>query len=255
MKRYLALLLALMLITGVAACDGNGAAPPEPQTSEAEAGPADTEEETVENPPILRIGALFALSGDRAAIGTDQKNATELWLDSRDGRIGPYEVELIFEDDTGSVDEVIGRVQNLIETEDVHILFGAATAEIGYAVGETAIFAGIPYIIPTVTADDMTQRRRHELLIRTGGTSSQRTHPFGHWAYRERGIRTVGTMAGDCLLGHEGTAGFVRTFEEAGGRVLNQVWTPPDSWDYTTFLDQIPREADALFLQYGSQDL
>jgi len=58
----------------------------------------------------------------------------------------------------------------------------------------------------------------------------------------------------DNAFGHESVAGFIRVFEEAGGRVLGQAWAPAGTSDYLSLLGQIPPEVDALFLQFTGPD-
>jgi len=251
MKRCLAFLLALLLIAGLAACGGG--------ESEPDATPAPDEGSIIGTPepilpPTLTIGALFTLSGADRMIGEAQLSAVRLWLDQRDWQIGSYEIILDYRDDQGSVDVALTATEELIEA-GADLLFGGHLSSVGHGMSELAISAGIPYLISSVPNDNMTQRGRQELLIRTGGSASQFTHPFGHWAYAERGVQTVGVIAVDNLFGHESVAGFRRTFEEAGGAVLDDpIWVPAGTVDFVPFLEQIAPEADALFVQFYGED-
>jgi len=252
MKRCLALLLALLLVIGLTACGGEtdteAETTPTPETGPITATPVPIV------PPTLTIGALFTLSGGDSMIGEAQLDAMRLWLDQRDWQIGPYEIILDYRDDQGSVDVALTTVQEFIDA-GADLLFGAHLSSVGHGMSELAISAGTPYIISSVPNDNMTQRGRQERLIRTGGSASQFTHPFGYWAYTERNVRTVGVIAVDNTFGHESVAGFRRTFEEAGGTVLGYpVWVPTDTTNFVPFLEQIPSEADALFIQFYGED-
>ena len=251
MKRCFAFLFALFLVAGLAACGAENEAP-----LEATPAPSPVVTETPEQIPALptlTIGALFTLSGDGHIIGEAQLNAMRLWLDERDWQIGSYHVVLNYRDDGGSAETALAEAQALIET-GADLLFGGHLASAGYAIGEAAVTAGIPYIIPVAAGDDMTQRRRQDLLIRTGSSSSQATHPFGYWAHHTRGLQSVGIIAVDNALGHGSVAGFRRTFEEAGGEVLGvPMWVPSGTSDFVPFLQQIPYEIDALFIQFEGE--
>jgi len=252
MKRYLAFLLALLFIVGLAACGGGGESEPD-ATPSPDADLIIATPEPVA-PPTLTIGALFTLSGADSMIGEAQLHTTRLWLDQRDWQIGPYEIILDYRDDQGSVDLALTLIEELIEA-GADLLFGAHLSSVGHGMGELAISAGIPYIISSVPNDNMTQRGRQDLLIRTGSSASQLTHPFGHWAYTERDIRTVGIIAVDNTFGHESVAGFRRTFEEAGGAVLGYpIWVPAGTSDFAPFLAQLPDDMDALFVQFYGAD-
>ena len=247
MKRLLALLLALIMVLGLVAC-GNGATTPTPAPP-APPGPGEPPTQPPEERPELRIGVTFTLSGGWAAAGSDQRQALYMFFESRDWQLGPYDVTVIIEDDEGSVETALTRARRLVEAENVDFLFGSHAANVGYAIAEYAVSVGVPYIIPCVAADDLTQRDRNDLLIRTGWGSSQATHPQGYWAYRE-GFRRVAIMTFDFAFGHETAAGFMRTFEEAGGEITNVVWTPLGTTDFVPFLAQIPRDVDAIWINY-----
>ena len=245
MKRLLALLLAITLVLGLAACGGNGDTDPTP-TPDLTPTPAPIEED-----PVLRIGALFTLSGYDSPIGRDQQDAATLFFETREDQMGPYTVEFFVEDDGGVIDTALAGARSLVETEEVHLLFGAHRHNVGFAIAEYAIGEGIPYLIPSVTAEDLTQRRRNDLLVRTGESSAQATHPFGQWAFA-RGYNRIATVAVDEAASWETVAGFRRTFEEAGGEVIIQLWTPAGTSEFRPFLGQLPADIDAIFINYAT---
>jgi len=245
MKRLLALLLAITLVLGLAACGGNGDPDPTP-TPELSPTPAPIEED-----PVLRIGALFTLSGYDSPIGRDQQDAATLFFESRDYQMGPYTVEFLVEDDRGAVETALASARSFVETDEVHLLFGAHQNSVGFALAEYAIGEGIPYLISSVTAEDLTQRRRNDLLVRTGESSAQAAHPFGQWAFA-RGYNRIATVAVDESASWETVAGFRRTFEEAGGEVIIQLWTPAGTSDFRPVLGQIPADIDAIFIHYAT---
>ena len=250
MKRLFALLLALLMVVGLAAC-GNGGTEAPPAATPGTAGPAQpTEPGDDGDRPVLRIGATFTLSGGWAATGSDQREAMMMFLEDRNMQLGPYDVEIWVEDDEGSVETGLARARMLVEAHDVHFLFGSHAANVGYAIGEYAVSVGIPYIIPCVAADDLTQRDAHDLLIRTGWGASQAMHPFGYWAAQEAGFERIAMMGFDMAFAHETAAGFARTFEENGGEIVTRVWTPIGTTDFVPFLSQIPRDVDAVWFQY-----
>jgi len=51
----------------------------------------------------------------------------------------------------------------------------------------------------------------------------------------------------DYAFGWEQVGGFQRTFEEAGGQVVQKLWPPLGTTDFAPYLSQIRRDADAVF--------
>jgi branched-chain amino acid transport system substrate-binding protein len=98
-----------------------------------------------------------------------------------------------------------------------------------------------------VSADDLTQRRRSEWIIRTGWSGSQPNHAFGEYAYDKLAIRSVVTVALDYAFGWESVGGFERTFTARGGRIRQKIWVPLSAHDFAPYLAQIPRDVDAVY--------
>jgi len=105
----------------------------------------------------------------------------------------------------------------------------------------------IPMVYPVVSADDLTQRRRSDWIVRTGWSGSQPNHAFGEYAYRTLGIRSVVTIALDYAFGWESVGGFERTFVAGGGRIQQKLWVPLSVHDFAPYLAQIPRDVDAVY--------
>ncbi|NIN80477.1 MAG: ABC transporter substrate-binding protein, partial [Pseudomonas stutzeri] len=72
--------------------------------------------------------------------------------------------------------------------------------------------------------------------VRTGWASSQPSHPFGEYAYNELGLRKIVTIGFDYAFGWEVVGGFQKTFEDAGGKVIQKIWVPVGNRDYAPFL-------------------
>jgi branched-chain amino acid transport system substrate-binding protein len=98
-----------------------------------------------------------------------------------------------------------------------------------------------------VSADDLTQRKPVKWAVRSGWSSSLPNHPFGEWVHKSLGYKRVVTVAMDYAFGWEQVGGFQRTFEEAGGQIVQKLWPPLGTTDFGPYLAQIKRDADAVF--------
>src|SRR5262249_53352726 len=55
-------------------------------------------------------------------------------------------------------------------------------------------------------------------------------------------------------FGWEVAAGFQRTFEEAGGQVVQKLWPPLGNADYAPYLAQLARNVDAIYCVFSGAD-
>jgi branched-chain amino acid transport system substrate-binding protein len=136
----------------------------------------------------------------------------------------------------------------------VHLLTGPLSAAVGYAVSPYIESKKIPAIYPIVSADDLTQRKRNPYLVRTGWTSSQPSHPFGKWVFDNLKYKKIATIGYDFAFGWEVAAGFQRTFEEAGGQIVQKLWPPLGTADFAPYLSQLRRDVDAIYAVFSGAD-
>jgi branched-chain amino acid transport system substrate-binding protein len=85
----------------------------------------------------------------------------------------------------------------------------------------------------------LTQRTPNPYLLRASATSSQATQPLGHYAATELKLKRVITISEDFAFGYEQMGGFQASFHKDGGCVVNKLWPPLVTPDYTPYLAQI----------------
>jgi branched-chain amino acid transport system substrate-binding protein len=174
-------------------------------------------------------------------------NGFSMYLEEIGNQIAGRKVEVIVEDTQGDPAQALTKLRKLVESDKVHVVAGAFLASEGYALAPKIDEYGIPTLFSVVSADDLTQRKPVKWLVRTGWTSSQPNHPFGEYAAKTLGYKRIVTIAMDYAFGWEQVGGFQRTFEEAGGQIVQKLWPPLGTTDFGPFLAQIKRDADAVF--------
>jgi len=202
----------------------------------------------------IKIGFLVPQTGPLAANGKDMINALELFFEEQKYRLAGREVKLIIEDDEGKPATGLTKARGLVEGQGVHLITGPLSAAVGYAVAPYIDGKKIPAIFPIVSADDLTQRKRSQYIVRTGWTSSQPSHPFGKWVYDNLGYRRIAMIGYDFAFGWEVAAGFHRTFEEAGGKIVQKLWPPLGNADFAPYLSQLKRDVDAVYAVFSGAD-
>jgi branched-chain amino acid transport system substrate-binding protein len=202
----------------------------------------------------IKIGFLAPVTGGGAAVGKDMTNAFTMSLEDigmayqgLSYQMAGRRVEVIIEDTQGDPAQALTKLRKLVESDNVHIVAGGFLASEGYALAPKIDEYKIPTLFPVVSADDLTQRKPVKWLVRTGWTSSQPNHPFGEYVAKTLGYKKIATIAMDYAFGWEQVGGFQRTFEEAGGQIVQKLWPPLGTTDFGPFLAQIKRDANAVF--------
>jgi branched-chain amino acid transport system substrate-binding protein len=201
----------------------------------------------IETRDPIKIGFMVPLSGGSAQNGRDILNGFLLYLDEIGYRAGGRRIELIVEDDEAIPAVGLTKARKLVERDQVHVMAGALLSSTGYALAPYIDSMRIPMVYPVVSADDLTQRRRSQWIVRTGWTGSQPNHAFGEYASRTLGLRRVVTIALDYAFGWESVGGFERTFVVQGGRVVRKIWVPVSVHDFAPYLAQVSRDVDAVY--------
>lgn len=204
----------------------------------------------------IKIGLLTPLTGVVASGGREIAEGFNLYWDQIGRKIGNREVQVTVEDDGSNPDISLQKARKLTEQTKVDFLIGNLLANTGLAVAEYTRASGIPYFIPVIAADDLTQRKRLPNVIRVAGyTASQMPRPLADYAYKKLGLRKVVTISQDYTFGHEQCGGFAQVFSELGGSIASQIWHPLNTQDFSPFIAQIQAAApDAVFAMETGAD-
>lgn len=197
----------------------------------------------------IRIGLMAPLTGVVAAGGKEVVDGFNLYWAEHGKAVAGRPIEIIVEDDGSNPDTALQRARRLVEQHKVNFLIGNILANTGLAVAEYVKTNGVPYFIPIIAADDLTQRKRIPNVVRIAGFSaSQIPRPLADYAYKKLGYRKVVTIAQDYTFGHEQCGGFAQTFSEAGGAIPLQLWNPLNTSDFSPYVAQIQAaKPDAVF--------
>jgi branched-chain amino acid transport system substrate-binding protein len=194
----------------------------------------------------IKIGFVTDLTGSAAQAAKDMVNGFTMYLDEIGQQMAGRKVELIVEDSQARPDVAVTKLRKLVEHDRVHLVAGVLFGHLGYALAPKVEEYRIPAMFTTAASDDLTQRLKYRWVIRTGWASSQPSHPFGEYAARTLGYRKVVVVGSDYAFAWEVVGGFQRTFEEAGGQVVQKLWVPLGAMDLAPYVAQIRRDADAV---------
>ncbi|MBC7468594.1 MAG: ABC transporter substrate-binding protein [Ramlibacter sp.] len=199
----------------------------------------------------IRVGFLTIKSGALAAGGKQMEDGLRLFLKERNNMIAGRKVELVVGDTSGQPAITKTKAQELVEKDKVQVIIGPLAAFEALAIDDYIRKSEIPVISPSAAAEDLTQRKPNPWFVRAVGTSAQTSHVLGEYAAKELKYKRIAIIADDFAFGHETAAGFQRTFEENGGKVVQKLWSPLNVADYGTYIGQIKPNVDAVFAAFA----
>jgi len=200
-----------------------------------------------ERPPI-KIGLIVSLTGVGSSSCQDMVKGFELFLNQIHYQMQGRKVELIVENDGSSPTTGVEKIRKLVQQDKVQMVAGIGLSNVALAVAPEAERLQVPLMLAIAGADDLTKRKQLTWLVRTGYCNSQPMQPFGEYAYKTLHYKKVDIISVDYTYGWEASAGFQKTFEGAGGKVLQKLWVPLGFQDFSVFIKQLRKDADAVCL-------
>ena len=199
----------------------------------------------------IRIGFLTVRTGPLAAGGKQMEEGILLFLKERNNTLAGRKVELIIADTGGNPAGARTKTQELVERNKVHVIIGPLAAFEAIAIDDYIRQTRTPTVSCSAAAEDLTQRKPNPWFVRTVGTSAQPNHALGEYAAKTLGYKRVAIIADDFAYGHETAAGFQRTFEDNGGKVVQRLLPPLNAPDYGSYIAQIKRDVDAVYAGFA----
>ena len=199
----------------------------------------------------IKIGYIVPFSGPFAQNAKDMWDGFRLYFEEVGMQAAGRRIQLISEDSWVEPAEALTKLRKLREKDGVHVAAGGLLAPTSLALQPYVNAQKFPFVVPLMSADDITQRKISPWYIRVGWNSSQTTHAFGEYCYKVLGFRKVVGINFDFAFGHESFAGFQRTFEELGGQVVQKLWAPATVADFAPYLPTLKKEVDAVFATFS----
>ena len=197
----------------------------------------------------LKIGVLAPLDGAFEPLGKDALRGYELALSEHEGRAGERTIEAFVESTDGTPDSVIAKARALID-RGASILIGPLAGIEGIAIREFAkSVPDVTFVNGASAAQDTTLRAPAENFFRFNPDSMQWVAGLGRYAYEEKGVRTIVSVAEDYSLPYTQLMGFMLDYCALGGEVLARHWISPGAGDALRIAQAVAgTETDALFL-------
>jgi branched-chain amino acid transport system substrate-binding protein len=186
----------------------------------------------------FRLGLLTVKTGPLAQGGIQMEQGVLTYLKETNSMMGGRKVEFISADTGGNPAGTKTKAQELIERDKVDAILGPLAAFELLAINDYIRDQKTP-TLSVAGADNLTQRLPNPYFLRAAATSSQAMQPMGHYAATEMKLKRVVTISEDFAFGYEQMGGFQSAFQKDGGCVVNKLWPPLVTPDYTPYVAQI----------------
>jgi branched-chain amino acid transport system substrate-binding protein len=201
----------------------------------------------------IRVGLATVKTGPLASGGLDMERALVMYLRERNNTLAGRKVVLSVADTGGVPAQARTKLQELVEKDRIQVLIGPLDAASALASDDYIRSQQLP-TISVAAAEDMTQRKLNPWFVRPTSTSSQCAQPLADYCAKTLKYRRMAVMADDIAYGHEMVAGFQRVFEDAGGKVVQKMFSPLTVPDYATYIAQLKTNVDGLFIGFAGSN-
>lgn len=243
-RRYSLLVLFFSMILVLAACPAPAAAPATGSGSSEAAPPA--AEPGAGN--VIKIGAMYPLTGDQAKLGEDNKNGLELAIAEINAAggikaLGGAQIELVWGDTQAKAEVGISEVTRLIQQEGVLAVIGAYNSSVTNPATQEAEKLKTPFVVSMAVSDKITER---------GFKYTFRLCPKASWYAKDQvaflkdlkemaglDIKKVALLHEDSDFGESTAAGQKQYLEEAGMEMVIEVKYSANAPDLTTEVSKI----------------
>ena len=201
----------------------------------------------------IRIGLLTIKTGALASGCIDMERGLTIFLKEKNYMMGGRKVALTVADTGGVPAQARTKMQELVERERVQAVVGPLAAFEALAMDDYIRTAQIP-TLPIAGAEDMTQRKANPWFVRATSTSAQCSYPMADYCAKTLKYKRMAAIADDFAYGHESVGGFQKVFEDAGGTLVQKLFSPLNAPDYGSYIAQLKPDVDGVFIGFAGSN-
>jgi branched-chain amino acid transport system substrate-binding protein len=214
-----------------------------------------TNSPAVEKPPI-KVGFLLPYTGTMPLQAKGINDGAELYFEEIGKKAGGRVIQLFKEDDEVNPTVGLTKVRRLVEDYKVNFIIGPVSSGVALAIHDYVRKQKVILINPCAFTRDLTSpEKASENIFRTVETTDQSNYPMGKWIYKNTPHRNMVITGSDYAAGHHSVEAFKAGFEEAGGKVIKEVYPKLGTMDFAPFLSAFDvKGADAVYAWFAGTD-
>jgi branched-chain amino acid transport system substrate-binding protein len=197
-------------------------------------------------------GVSLAMINEAGAVSNSTTTALEGFSDAEVAGLPIDVVGVGCGDDTA--DTIIQEVRKLVEQDGANVVVGPLSGDESIAVANYAKdHPDVTFLDGIAGAQETTLQVQAPNYFRFHGDGAQWNAGIGDILHNESGWDTAAVIADDYSFGWTSAAGFIADFCAAGGDVVERIYPPLNTTDYSSFIQQLPDpdEVDGYFWVVG----
>ena len=173
----------------------------------------------------IKIGLILTYKGVYAPVSEGFDRGFQIAIAEYGGKIAGRAIEIIRADDELTPSVGVQKFNKLVQLDKVDFVTGIVGSNVAIALSELADRGKVPVIFGFAFADEITGKFCSPYIARSSFSANGFQYNSGkYWA--SKGIKTAVIMGPDYSAGHSFLGAFKRGFEEGGGKVVQEIWTP-----------------------------
>jgi branched-chain amino acid transport system substrate-binding protein len=217
----------------------------------------------------IKVGLLSTLEGPFAPFGEAANQGAKVALLEAGGKLdgtGPRDkvsgakvggktIELVVESSDATPDVAVEAARRLVEQSKADAVVGPLSGDEGIAVKNYAKqHLDVTFVNGSSGAQNTTLRDPAPNFFRFNTDGTQWMAGLGTYAAEQLGYKKVATVGEDYSFPYDQVGGFMTEYCKAGGKVPKKIWVPLGTKDYASFIAQIPKDVDAVYVALGGAD-
>lgn len=191
----------------------------------------------------IQIGALFALTGKMAMVGTTELNFANIAIEEINaaGGINGRQINLVVEDDMGSGKDAVTAANKLM-AQDIKIILGPSSGGVTAAVQPVTSKNKVIIFADTTSVKGLFDNSKYS--FRTTPVSSDSAPKIARIAKNKYSLSSVAIITEQTEFAKSWSNDFKESFESLGGNVLVNEEYASGTTDFRSILTKI-KDADA----------
>jgi branched-chain amino acid transport system substrate-binding protein len=206
-----------------------------------------------QQPPIT-IGVLAPLTGVFATYGRDIVDGAQLYFDEIGGQMGLRKVQLVVEDYQVKPDVALTKMRKLVEHDRAHAVVGIVLSAAALAVKDYVNAQKVPLVISGFAVAEGLTLQLNPYVFRVTYSACMPAAPIATWTYRTLKARRASIIGSDSVGPLEIILAWARAFEEAGGKVVQEIYAPLGTADFAPYVAQLRTDVDVIGCQTVGAD-
>jgi branched-chain amino acid transport system substrate-binding protein len=197
----------------------------------------------------ITIGVLAPSTGPFATYARDIIDGARLYSDEVGGRLGRRKLELVVEDYQTKPDVALTKIRKLVERDQAKAIVGLVLSAAALAVKDYVNAQKVPLLISGFAVAESLTLQPNPYVFRVTYSAAMTGAPIGQWTYRHLKARKAAIIASDSVGPLELMMAWARAFEEAGGKIVQEVYPPLGTADMAPWVAKLRQDVDVIGVQ------